>query len=103
MEFLIAIVAIIMVFGIPITAIISTKMIEYKKLQLQGVNGISDEEKQLFKQMIAENSQLKSRIENLELIASDPDVLRLNGMKESELEKQILELQQEIKKLKDKN
>ncbi|UZR94767.1 hypothetical protein [Chondrinema litorale] len=103
MEYIITIVAIIMVFGIPITAIISSKMIEYKKLQLQGSNGISDEEKKLFKQMIAENAHLKSRIENLELIASDPDVLKLNSMKESEMEKQILELQHEIKKLKDKN
>ena len=103
MEILIPILGIIMVFGIPITAIITSSMIKMKKLQLQEQEGITSKEKELLYRALEENETLKQRIENLEMITSDPDMLKLDAVKEEKLQEQIDALRKEVLRLNKEN
>lgn len=100
---IIAIVAIIMGVSIPISAIISSAVLRYKKLQLQSQEGITKEEKILLKQALQENEMLRQRVENLEMVTSDPDILKIGAVRENELQHQIDDLKQEVKKLNKEN
>ncbi len=104
MEPFIAMLAIVMIFGIPITAIISSSMIKMKKMNLQAQEGgISKEEKALLHKVLKENETLKQRIENLEMITSDADMLKLGSVNEDKLQRQIDTLKQELLKLNKEN
>jgi len=65
--------AILMIFGIPITAIICSTYIKSKKLNMQ--NGTDKGMQREFMELRNENRRLRERVENLELIVSDPDLL----------------------------
>ena len=81
MEVFIPIIAIVMIFGIPITAIISSTYIKSKKLAIEaGKVGIGG---RALEKLHAENEELKRRVENLETIVTDPDLLRLHQEGES--------------------
>ncbi len=70
---LLGIVAIIMVFSIPLSAIIGGFYIKNKKMNMEqnGSGGaISDLRKEVG-QLMAENEEMKERIKNLEYILSD--------------------------------
>ena len=96
----IPIVAITMTLSIPLAAIIGSFYLKAKKLSIG--QGLSDKDKMLFNKLLAENSELKKRVETLELL-SDTNPAQLPDAKEEELQKQINFLANEISALKSKN
>jgi|GEM_PF-2753794 len=100
---IIAIIAIIFGATIPITAIISSTILKAKKLKLEAGSGITKEEKLMLQKALKENEMLKQRVENLEMVTSDPDVLKLNSSSEENLQQQINSLKKEILKLNSKS
>ena len=99
----IAIIAIIFGATIPITAIISSTILKAKKLKLEAGNGITKEEKLMLQKALKENELLRQRVENLEMVTSDPDVLKLNSSSEENLQQQINSLKKEVLKLNSKS
>jgi len=82
------IIAIIMVFGVPLSIIFSITYLRAKSMQLKArAQGI--EHPSVLAALQEENQELKSRIENLEMIMSDSDLLKLkNFMDQEELKEQ---------------
>ena len=78
MEILVPLLAITMVFGIPISAILSNAYLKSKKLDLEKGGGLKKEDMLLLQKALKENEELRRRIENLEEIVTDPDMLRLH-------------------------
>ncbi len=76
---LVPIIAILMVFGIPITAIISHTWLKAKKMDAE--RGLGQADLQLLQALKNENEELRNRIENIETILSDVDLdlLRIKG------------------------
>jgi hypothetical protein len=68
-----AIVALVMVFGVPISAILSNAYIKAKKLDLEKAS-MNTVDTQKIEAVLSENQQLRARIENLESILSEVDV-----------------------------
>lgn len=102
MEVLIPILGIIMVFGIPMSAIIGSYYVKVQKLKLQGGGGggLSNADRKKVQALMAENENLRRRVENLEEIASDPDFIKISGTAdESKLQKQIDFLADEIREM----
>lgn len=91
----------IMIFSIPLAAVIGSYAIKYKKLLLdQG--GITNEDKLKIDKILNENQQLRGRVENLESIVTtfDKELLMLKASDDNETEKiqkQISELAQKLK------
>lgn len=69
---IVAIIAIIMVFSIPLSIIIGGFYIKAKKMNMQAGGGeaVSDLRKQVGS-LMAENEEIKDRLKNLEYIISD--------------------------------
>ena len=103
MEYVVGIIAIIMGASIPISAIISSAILKAKRIQAAASNGITKEEKEMLQKALQENQMLKLRVENLEMVTSDPDVLKLNSSSEENLQKQINSLKEEILRLNSKS
>lgn len=91
----------IMIFSIPLAAVICSYAIKYKKLLLdQG--GLTNEDKLKIDKIVNENQQLRGRVENLESIVTtfDKELLMLKASDDNETEKiqkQISELAQKLK------
>ena len=88
------IIAIIMVFGIPLSVIFSITYLKAKKLQLIKAGG-GGVESSIIQSLRAENANLRNRVENLEMIMSDSDLLKLKEYIEEE------RLQEKAKEFKD--
>ncbi len=73
---LIELVAIIMGCSIPITAIVGGLFYKYKKDQLQ-IRSLNNEDILLLKSLREENSLLKERLENVEMIVTSEEHLKL--------------------------
>ena len=90
-----------MIFAIPLAAVIGSYFIKYKKLMLdQG--GLTNEDKLKIDKILNENQQLRGRVENLESIVTtfDKELLMLKASDDNETEKiqkQISELAQKLK------
>lgn len=69
---IVAIIAIVMVFSIPLSAIIGGFYIKAKKMNMEagGNETVSDLRKQVGS-LMAENEEIKDRLKNLEYIISD--------------------------------
>lgn len=76
---MVPILAILMVFGIPLTAILSHTWLKAKKMEAE--RGLGHADMQLLQALKNENEELRNRIENLETILSDVDLdlLRIKG------------------------
>jgi hypothetical protein len=63
------------IMAVPLSAIIGNYYYKTKKLELQsgGGVGIPSEERQLLKQLLAQNLELKERVQNLEIIVTELD------------------------------
>ena len=66
--------AILMVFGIPLSGIWSYTYLKAKKMNMQS-GTLSGGDKRLLSEVLEENRQLKHRLENLELIVSESNLL----------------------------
>lgn len=66
---------------IPVTAIVSNAWLKNQALKARA--GLSAEEKEAFKQMMAENQELKARVENLETMIADIDLEALKSSQKS--------------------
>jgi hypothetical protein len=74
--------AIIMVFSIPLSVIISIYKYKLQKLKLQGAKeSISKEDIGLLKEALAQNNELQERVKNLETIITslDSEILSLKA------------------------
>jgi hypothetical protein len=82
------IIAIIMIFGIPLSAIIGGIWLKSKKMS-QGQ--LSSDDKQLLMSMVQENEALKRRMENMETIVNevDMDLVKLNAHTNNDLEREM--------------
>ena len=73
-----AILAIVLLFGVlPISAIVSHVVVQAMKLKAKTSSAISPEDLQTLRSLARENAALKKRIENLEAIVTDHDMLML--------------------------
>ncbi len=63
------------IMSVPLSAIIGNYYYKTKKLELQngGGTGVPSEERQLLKQLLAQNLELKERVQNLEIIVTELD------------------------------
>lgn len=68
------IIAVIMIFGIPLSAIFSFTYLKAKSMRLKS-GTLDDSERKILLELKQENTELRNRLENLELIVSDPDLL----------------------------
>lgn len=95
------ILAIIMIFGIPIVAIVGGIWLKGKKL---SQNQLTGEDKQLLTKIVQENEELKRRMENMEMIVSevDTDLIKLNAHSKNDFEKQIEQVKS-VEKMKRKS
>jgi hypothetical protein len=73
------IIAIIMVFSIPLSAIIGGYYLQLKKISAKQ-GGLTSQEKKMVERILLENEELRKRVENLEMIVTDPDLLKLHGV-----------------------
>ncbi len=82
--------AIFMVFSVPLSAIGGFIYLRSKKLAMQAFN---TEERQVLLELKAENAELRRRMQNLEVIISDHDesVLKLNKNNAEEITPEMLE------------
>ena len=103
----IPILAIVMIFSIPLVAILSDHFLKMKKLKVHGGDTLSVKDKKKIQQLLNENADLRHRVENLETIISDPDALALNqatsGSSDADqklLQQQIDFLAEELAKIK---
>lgn len=98
------IIALLMIFGIPIVAILSSTYIKALKLKVEKGGGMLEKDRKLLERLLSENSELRKRVENLETITTDSDMARLNShTAEPRIQKQIDLLAEEIARLKSKN
>ncbi len=98
MEEFIGLVAVIMIFGIPLSAIIGGFWLKNKKMS-QGA--LSGEDKQLLMDVVKENAELKRRMENMETIVNevDMDLVKLNAHTKNDFEREM-ERMKEVEKVK---
>jgi phage shock protein B len=61
----------ILIFSIPLVAILSGTYLKAKKLK---GSTLTDEERQQIREVLAENKKLQSRVENLETIVAEVDL-----------------------------
>ncbi|MBX2842261.1 MAG: hypothetical protein KTR26_10840 [Flammeovirgaceae bacterium] len=87
---------------IPVIAILSDAFLKFQKFKLQQ-SELKDSDKALVEKLLKENEELRKRMQNLEMIASDPDMININAVGNQQMQKQIEQLSEEIKKLKRKN
>jgi hypothetical protein len=82
--------AIFMVFSVPLSAIGGFIYLRAKKMAMQSLN---TEERQVLLELKAENAELRRRMQNLEVIVADPDesVLKLNKNNAEEITPEMLE------------
>ncbi len=97
---LIPLVAIVMVFGIPLSGIIGNYYLRVQKLKLQSGQTLGSADKKRLEALLEENEHLKRRVENLEEIVSDPDILKIAGNREHDLQRQIDFLAEELSRMK---
>jgi len=73
MEILIPIIAIIMVFSIPLSAILGSYYLKLQKLKVNqnGDDSVVKDLRQQVGHLMAENDDIKERLKNLEYILSD--------------------------------
>lgn len=96
-----AVIVTFIVMSIPLSAIIGSYFMKYKKMQLdQG--GLTNEDKLKIDKIVNENQQLRERVGNLESIVTtfDKELLMLKVADDNEtdkIQKQILELAQKLK------
>ncbi len=82
------IIAIIMVFGVPLSIIFSITYLRTKSMQLKA-KALNLENPSMINHLKEENQELRSRIENLEMIMSDSDLLKLkNFIEQGQLKEQ---------------
>ena len=67
---LVAIIAIVMVFGIPLSAIIGSFMLKYKRMELERGGGAGADASRRIAQLEADNAELRKRVEVLETIVT---------------------------------
>ena len=77
-----SIIAVIMVFGVPLSIIFSITYLKAKSMKLKAGNG--GVESRIVASLKEENNDLRSRVENLEMIMSDSDLLKLKEFMEEE-------------------
>jgi hypothetical protein len=61
------------VMSVPLSAIIGSYYYKIQKLRMQSGQGLPTEERQLLKQLLAQNLELKDRMKNLESIVVELD------------------------------
>lgn len=61
------------IMAVPISAIVSSYYYKFQKLKLQSGQTMPSEERQLLKQLLAQNLELKDRVKNLETIVVELD------------------------------
>jgi hypothetical protein len=61
------------IMSVPLSAIIGSYYYKIQKLKMQGGQGLPTEERQLLKQLLAQNLELKDRMKNLESIVVELD------------------------------
>lgn len=66
-------IALLTIMSVPLSAIIGSYYYKIQKLRLQSGQGLPTEERQLLKQLMAQNLELKERVKNLEAIAVEHD------------------------------
>lgn len=68
-------IALLTIMSVPLSAIIGSYYYKIQKLKMQsgGGQGLPTEERQLLKQLMAQNLELKERVKNLETIAVEHD------------------------------
>ena len=88
------IVFILMVFGIPMSAVIGHYVIKYKKLSM---GEMTSEDKKMLAQALHENKELRNRLQNMETIVGeiDTDLLKLNSHSTPTVDEQLNKLKQE--------
>jgi uncharacterized protein YlxW (UPF0749 family) len=86
-----------MIFAIPLSAIIGTFYLKAQKLKLER-GGVSSEEAQLIKRALVENQDLKQRVGNLESIITsmDKEILALKAS-DSDDQRRVKELSDKMK------
>lgn len=94
----IPIVAIFMTMSIPLSAIIGSYVLRYKKLNAGTFN---NEDKELLNSLMMQVNNQQTRLENLEVIVADLDRLQLNADNQSALKGQIEMIKKEVKLLKE--
>ena len=91
----------LMIFSIPLAAIIGSYILKCKKLEFDK-GGLTNDDKLKIDKILNENQQLRGRVENLESIVTtfDKELLMLKASDDNETEKiqkQISELAQKLK------
>ena len=72
-----------MVFGIPLSAIFSFTYLKAKSMKMKS-GKLEGSDRKLLLDLQAENNELRTRLENIELIVSDSDLLKLKTFMEEE-------------------
>ncbi|MDW7692078.1 hypothetical protein R9C00_14950 [Flammeovirgaceae bacterium SG7u.111] len=88
--------------SIPIVAIIGSYYYKVQKMKLER-QALGGGDLRLLEELKQENASLRKRVENLEMVTSDPDISQLEGASTQELQHQIDYLANEIKQLKVSN
>lgn len=94
-----AIITSVLVFSIPLVAIIGRYYIKIKQMELEK-GGVSEKDRKNIDFLLQENELLRRRVENLEQIITsiEPDLLSLRPLqKENNLQKQVEELARKLK------
>ncbi len=105
-----AIIAIIVVFSIPLIAIFTSYQLKLKKMELEGGDGVFNEMKRQIGNLMNENELQRERIKALEQIVSklpsvssdDRDKLRIS-LEENELSLEEIEKWKKVDNNKNKN
>lgn len=100
---LVPLVATLMIFGIPLSAIIGSYYLKAKKLAMQKNTKLTNDDEKKIKMLLAENDNLRHRIENLEEIVSDVDMPKIGEAGKEGLQRQIDFLAEEVRKLRKPN
>jgi hypothetical protein len=61
------------IMAVPLSAIIGSYYYKIKKLEIQNKGTMPTEERQLLKQLMVQNIELKERVQNLETIVTELD------------------------------
>lgn len=88
------VIAPIMIFSIPLAAVIGSFYYKIQKLKLEKGGGASmtDEERLLVKRLINDNVEMRDRVENLEAIITslDKELLQFKALNDSEATKKYV-------------
>ncbi len=87
------IIAPIMIFSIPISAILGSYYYKLQKLKIQNKIGLAPEDLDLLRQSLAEGKNLNERVKNLETIITslDKEILALKADDDSQRVKTLAE------------